>query len=52
MWFVFNIFKGLDVTRIFCGSEFCLALCRNGALYTWGKGDHYRLGHGTDDPVR
>ena len=29
-----------------------MALCKNGALYTWGKGDHYRLGHGSEDHVR
>ena len=24
----------------------------NGQVYTWGKGDYYRLGHGTDQHIR
>ena len=44
--------QGLQVDRIFCGPQFSLALCRNGALYTWGKGDNYRLGFPSEDHVR
>ena len=29
-----------------------MALTRSGAVFTWGKGDYHRLGHGTDDHVR
>ena len=29
-----------------CGGQFSAVLCDNGTLYTWGKGDHHRLGHG------
>lgn len=35
-----------------CGSQFSVALTRSGAVYTWGKGDYHRLGHGTEDHVR
>ncbi|KAI0242379.1 hypothetical protein LSAT2_013651 [Lamellibrachia satsuma] len=36
--------QGKEVTRVFCGSQFSLALTKTGALYTWGKGDNHRLG--------
>jgi hypothetical protein len=29
-----------------------VALTRSGFVFTWGKGDYHRLGHGTDDHVR
>lgn len=29
-----------------------MALTRSGSVYTWGKGDYHRLGHGTTDHVR
>ncbi|XP_066595212.1 E3 ubiquitin-protein ligase HERC2 [Prorops nasuta] len=43
---------GLGVIKVECGSQFSVALTRSGAVYTWGKGDYHRLGHGTDDHVR
>ncbi|XP_043254504.1 probable E3 ubiquitin-protein ligase HERC2 isoform X2 [Colletes gigas] len=43
---------GLGVVKVECGSQFSVALTRSGAIYTWGKGDYHRLGHGTDDHVR
>ncbi|XP_048589232.1 E3 ubiquitin-protein ligase HERC2 isoform X2 [Nematostella vectensis] len=43
---------GLGVSKVECGSQFSVALTRSGAVYTWGKGDYYRLGHGVDDHVR
>lgn len=44
--------QGLGVTKVECGSQFSVALTKSGAVYTWGKGDYHRLGHGTDDHVR
>ena len=35
-----------------CGSQFSVALSSSGIVYTWGKGDYHRLGHGTDDHIR
>lgn len=35
-----------------CGAQFSLALSRSGLVWTWGKGDYYRLGHGSDQHVR
>ncbi|KAK5650580.1 hypothetical protein RI129_001609 [Pyrocoelia pectoralis] len=43
---------GLGVIKVECGSQFSVALTRSGSIYTWGKGDYHRLGHGTDDHVR
>ncbi|XP_048243824.1 E3 ubiquitin-protein ligase HERC2-like isoform X1 [Haliotis rufescens] len=44
--------QGLGVIKVECGSQFSVALTKSGAVYTWGKGDYHRLGHGTDDHVR
>ncbi|XP_048524463.1 E3 ubiquitin-protein ligase HERC2 [Dendroctonus ponderosae] len=43
---------GLGVMKVECGSQFSIALTRSGSVYTWGKGDYHRLGHGTADHVR
>ncbi|KAK4294466.1 hypothetical protein Pmani_032901 [Petrolisthes manimaculis] len=40
------------IIKVECGSQFSVALGRSGTVYTWGKGDYHRLGHGTDDHVR
>jgi E3 ubiquitin-protein ligase HERC2 len=44
--------NGLDIVQIECGAQFSLALTKIGEVWTWGKGDYYRLGHGTDQHVR
>ncbi|XP_062306104.1 E3 ubiquitin-protein ligase HERC2 [Osmerus eperlanus] len=44
--------QDLDTVRVFCGSQFSVALTKDGQVYTWGKGDNQRLGHGTDEHVR
>lgn len=43
---------GLGVIKVECGSQFSVALTRSGSVYTWGKGDYHRLGHGSVDHVR
>lgn len=35
-----------------CGAQFSLALAKSGQIWTWGKGDYFRLGHGTDQHIR
>ncbi|XP_042876756.1 E3 ubiquitin-protein ligase HERC2-like isoform X6 [Penaeus japonicus] len=40
------------IIKVECGSQFSVALSMSGSVYTWGKGDYHRLGHGTDDHVR
>ncbi|KAL5011340.1 hypothetical protein ScPMuIL_009891 [Solemya velum] len=49
---VIESLMGQDVVRVFCGAQFSLALTKSGAVYTWGKGDNYRLGHGTEEHMR
>lgn len=44
--------QGVYVVRVFCGNQFSLALTSNGQLYSWGKGDNYRLGHTSEEHVR
>lgn len=44
--------QDLDIVKVCCGSQFSMALTKEGQLYTWGKGDNQRLGHGTDEHVR
>lgn len=44
--------SGLGIVKVECGSQFSVALTRSGSVYTWGKGDYHRLGHGTVDHVR
>lgn len=41
-----------NVVQIECGAQFSLALTKSGEVWTWGKGDYYRLGHGTDQHIR
>lgn len=38
--------QGKHVRDIACGSGHSAAITSNGELYTWGQGDHGRLGHG------
>ena len=40
------------VIQIECGAQFSLALSKTGVVWTWGKGDYFRLGHGADQHVR
>ncbi|XP_054929802.1 E3 ubiquitin-protein ligase HERC2 isoform X6 [Dermacentor andersoni] len=47
-----DLLQGMGVIRVECGSQFSVALTSSGCVYTWGKGDYHRLGHGTDDHVR
>lgn len=43
---------GLGVVKVECGSQFSVALTRSGSVYTWGKGDYHRLGHGNSEHIR
>ncbi|XP_066141939.1 E3 ubiquitin-protein ligase HERC2 isoform X1 [Euwallacea fornicatus] len=43
---------GLGVVSVECGSQFSTSLTRSGSVYTWGKGDYHRLGHGTPEHIR
>lgn len=40
------------VDEVYCGTQFSLALSRDGKVYSWGKGDEWRLGHASEEHVR
>lgn len=42
---------GIFVTQITCGWSHSVALTTNGKVYTWGNGDHGKLGHGSGRKV-
>lgn len=44
--------NGLGVVQVACGAQFSVALTVLGEVWTWGKGDYFRLGHGSDGHVR
>lgn len=44
--------NGVGVIQIECGAQFSLALTKIGEVWTWGKGDYYRLGHSSDQHIR
>ncbi len=44
--------NGVGICQIECGAQFSLALSKSGHVWTWGKGDYFRLGHGNDQHVR
>lgn len=44
--------NSLGVIQVECGAQFSLALTKYGEVWTWGKGDYFRLGHGNEDHVR
>ncbi len=37
---------GKHVVHIACGSTYSAAITADGELYTWGRGNYGRLGHG------
>ncbi|KAG8235151.1 hypothetical protein J437_LFUL015191, partial [Ladona fulva] len=44
--------NGQGVIQVECGAQFSLALTEAGEVWTWGKGDYFRLGHGSDRHAR
>lgn len=40
------------MSQIECGAQFSLALTKFGQVWTWGKGDYFRLGHNVEQHVR
>lgn len=41
--------QGKTVVSIACGSTYSAAITNQGELYTWGRGNYGRLGHGSSD---
>lgn len=41
--------QGKTMVSIGCGSTYSAAISSQGELYTWGRGNYGRLGHGSSD---
>ena len=41
---------GKQVVQIACGSTYSAAVTADGELFTWGRGNYGRLGHGEAPP--
>ena len=41
--------QSVQVTHIACGSTYSAAISSSGELYTWGRGNYGRLGHGSSE---
>lgn len=41
--------SGKQIVQISCGSTYSAARTVNGELYSWGRGNYGRLGHGSTD---
>ncbi|KAJ8297784.1 hypothetical protein KUTeg_024315 [Tegillarca granosa] len=41
--------SGKQVVDILCGGTYSAAITSNGELYTWGRGNYGRLGHGSSE---
>ncbi len=39
----------MNILKIACGCYHSIALCENGHVYTFGRGNHGQLGHGTTE---
>jgi E3 ubiquitin-protein ligase HERC2 len=43
-----KINSDVDFVKVFCGAQFSIALSDNNKIYSWGKGEYFRLGHGNE----
>jgi len=48
---IIEALDGIFVSQITCGWSHSVALTSNGRVYTWGNGDHGKLGHGSGKKV-
>ena len=39
---------GMPIVAVSAGGDFSLALAASGALFSWGRGEHGKLGHGDE----
>lgn len=44
--------QNVEVKEVYCGGQFSIALAHDGRLFSWGKGEGWRLGHSTDEHIR
>ncbi|KAK9747383.1 Regulator of chromosome condensation (RCC1) repeat [Popillia japonica] len=44
--------QNVEIAEVYCGGQFSIALAKDGRLFSWGKGEGWRLGHTTDEHIR
>lgn len=44
--------ENVEISNVYCGSQFSMALSKSGTVYSWGKGEGWRLGHSTEEHIR
>ena len=49
---IIDTLASIPIINIECGAQFSVALSASGNIYTWGRGDYFRLGHGSDQHIR
>lgn len=43
--------EGEPIVQLECGTQFSVALSKNGRVYTWGRGEYFRLGTDSSAPI-
>jgi len=43
--------EGESIIQLECGTQFSVALSKNGRVYTWGRGEYFRLGTDSSAPI-
>lgn len=49
---IIETLENVEIADVACGAHFSIALTKDGKVYSWGKGESWRLGHGTEEHVR
>lgn len=44
--------QNVEIVSVYCGGQFSIALSSDGEVYSWGKGEGWRLGHTSEEHVR
>lgn len=44
--------QNVQIVEVYCGDQFSIALSKDGKLYSWGKGEGWRVGLNTEEHVR
>ena len=43
--------EGDSIVQLECGTQFSVALSKSGRVYTWGRGEYFRLGTDSSAPI-
>lgn len=49
---VINKLQDIEVVDVYCGAQFSMALSKDGKVFSWGKGEGWKLGHASEEHVR